>query len=79
MSTNTIKILITVVAGIGLLIVTVAAVRDYSGGDSGAAGNVDIELDIQDEKYKNVLALLEDKTEFFKILGNYRKELQSAN
>ena len=39
---------------------------------------VDIELDIQDEKYKNVLALLEDKTEFFKILGNYRKELQSA-
>jgi prephenate dehydratase len=40
---------------------------------------VDIELDIQDEKYKNVLALLEDKTEFFKILGNYRKELQSVN
>ena len=40
---------------------------------------VDIELDIQDEKYKNVLELLEDKTEFFKILGNYRKELQSAN
>ncbi len=38
---------------------------------------VDVEIDIMDEKYRDVLEQLEEKTEFFKILGSYRKGVES--
>jgi prephenate dehydratase len=34
---------------------------------------VDVEMDIEDERYRDVMEKLKSKTEFFKILGNYQK------
>jgi 3-deoxy-7-phosphoheptulonate synthase len=34
---------------------------------------VDVEMDIEDERYRDVMEKLRSKTEFFKILGNYQK------
>ena len=38
---------------------------------------VDVEIDIMDEEYREVLEQLKAKTEFFKILGSYRKGVES--
>jgi 3-deoxy-7-phosphoheptulonate synthase len=40
---------------------------------------VDFELDADDERHPKVLEELRDKTEFFKILGSYRKGSESAS
>jgi len=38
---------------------------------------VDVEIDIMDAEYREVLEQLKAKTEFFKILGSYRKGVES--
>ena len=38
----------------------------------------DVEMDIEDAQYKDVLERLRQNTEFFKILGNYQKGPQTV-
>ena len=39
----------------------------------------DVEIDIEDEQYRDLLEELKKKTEFFKVLGNYSKGLGIGN